>query len=81
MPNVDTHLNYRNTAMHETGVISDLWNTAKVKELHTHKGWFTTSKYDLGLVLGTDGGALFKRTGVQAWPVFALIANLPPAER
>lgn len=61
------------------GVIRDIWDCEKVHELR-EQGWFRDSK-DIGLIMSTDGGALFKRTGIQIWPVWGMIANLAPTER
>jgi len=43
-------------------------------------GWFQGPE-DLGVILSTDGGALFKSSGVSTWPIWALNTNLPPNER
>lgn len=53
------------------------------KRFHRLKqqGWFETDSSDMGLILALDGGCLFKRNGVQAWPVWGLLANLEPKER
>ena len=62
-----------------TGTISDVYNAAKWKNLE-RRGWFQSST-DIGILMSTDGGALFKSCGVQAWPVWGVVINLPPAER
>lgn len=73
-------MSYVNEATsHGDGTIRDVWDGEKVKQLR-EQGWFQ-DRNDLGLILSTDGGALFRRTGVQAWPIWAINANLPPSER
>ena len=65
-------------------IINDIWDGEKVSKLRK-KGWFSQNKQtnheDFGIILGTDGGLLFKRTGIQAWPIWGIIANLLPEER
>jgi hypothetical protein len=54
----------------------DMYDGNKYLDLK-EKGWFE-SPGDVGLLLSTDGGALFKSSGVEAWPVWGVISNLPP---
>lgn len=62
-----------------TGNISDIFDGEKYKSLQ-QRGWFQSAG-DIGIVCSTDGGALFKSSGVSAWPVWAVIANLDPSVR
>lgn len=59
--------------------IGDIYDGSKWKEMEK-RGWFKTAQ-DIGLILSTDGGALFKSSKVEAWPVWGVVANLPPSER
>lgn len=58
----------------------DIFCGTRVQELR-NQGWFGRDSDDIGLVLSTDGGVLFKRTSINAWPVWGVIANLPPEVR
>jgi hypothetical protein len=73
------NMSYMLDASKPQDYIRDIWDGEKVQRLR-QRGWFRKIS-DIGLVLSTDGGNLFKRTGVNAWPVWASIANLPPEER
>ena len=59
--------------------IRDVWDGNKAQFLK-QKGWFQTWQ-DIALILSTDGDALFKQTGIAVWPIWGVIANLPPNER
>ena len=57
----------------------DIYDGEKYKTLQAN-GWFNEFS-DIGLLLSTDGGALFKSSGVEAWPVWGVNLNLEPALR
>jgi hypothetical protein len=76
---VRNNMNYMLNAAQPQDNIRDIWDGKKVQSMRS-KGWFQRVT-DVGLVLSTDGGSLFKRTGINVWPVWASIANLPPQER
>lgn len=61
------------------GVLEDIQDGIKYQAL-LKQGWFNDA-CDLGLVLSTDGGALFKSSGTSAWPVWAVNTNLSPSMR
>ena len=63
----------------DSNTLADIWNGCKVAELRQCR-WFASGD-DFGLVMGTDGGVLFKCTGIQAWSIWGFIANLSPQER
>jgi hypothetical protein len=71
-------LAYAATAL-APGDMRDIWGGRKVKEL-VDRGWFMNGN-DFAMVLGTDGGVLFKRTGVHIWPIWGTISNLSPQDR
>jgi hypothetical protein len=71
-------LKYAATTL-KSDVMQDIWNGCKVQEL-VNIGWFADGT-DFAMVLGTDGGILFKRTGVHIWPIWGTISNLSPEER
>ena len=60
-------------------ILKDIYDGRKYQRL-VKEGWFATPG-DVGVVISTDGGALFKSSGVEVWPVWAVITNLPPHER
>ena len=61
---------------HKCQDVCDGTKARKLKE----KGWFVNGT-DIGLILSTDKEALFKRTGINVWPIWGIIVNLPPEER
>lgn len=65
-----------NTTDHK---LTDIVDGKRFRNLY-EQGWFRSNS-DIGLILALDGGALFKRNGVQVWPVWGLVANLEPKER
>lgn len=80
VPGVGAKLNWTSEAIRNTDNITDIFSGEKVREL-VDKGWFQEGSQDIGLVMSTDGGVLFKRTSINVWPIWAVIANLPPKLR
>ena len=67
---------YMTRAFQNSHKCQDVWDGTKARKLK-EEGWFANGT-DIGLILSTDGGALFKRTGINVWPIWGIIANLPP---
>ena len=63
----------------KNGVLADI--DGKQFQSLKEKGWFLEGSSDLGLIIALDRACLFKHNGVQAWPVWGIIANLEPKER
>lgn len=79
VPGTAEKLKYTQTVLNNDSTLVDILNGCKARELRA-RGWFKSGN-DFGLVAGMDGGTLFKRTGIQVWPIWGFIANLSPGER
>jgi hypothetical protein len=76
-----TDINYVHVRTKENpNNIEDIHDRKRFRKLQT-EGWFAPGSLDIGLVAALDSVALFKRSNVQAWPLWGAIANLSPAER
>lgn len=80
VPGVGAKLSWAKDVIADVSTIRDIFGGEKVKELQA-QGWFRGQSEDIGLVMSTDGGVLFKRTSISVWPIWAVIANLPPTIR
>lgn len=66
-------------SVNHNNVMRDVYDGEKYLHMK-QKGWFKTAG-DVAMILSTDGGSMFKSSGVEAWPVWGVLTNLEPAIR
>lgn len=60
--------------------IEDISDGAAWQRLRKEHGLFENA-FDIALGINIDGGVAFAATGIQLWPIFLAINNLPADER